>query len=263
MWWTRDDSPSRTTYTGSTSSTGSTSGSTHSRVVDARSRTVPSCELAWLLNCGAAEISPLKKRTGTLNDVWAEADEVTRAENSLRECMAGTCPSALFDAIRWARSVRGVDRELLKKARRELAPLQIRQKLENAIVSSDGDALEDALEMAVQFRLDAGLINRGRAKLAILTVDWLPLHKVTAEDVQAVGAESSAPASMRECTICLETYREGDTQAFLPCFHRFHRRCAQEWLVRRSECPVCKHCVCTGNGSATDTQYAEDAGATA
>mmetsp|Transcript_129394 Transcript_129394/g.242113 ORF Transcript_129394/g.242113 Transcript_129394/m.242113 type:complete len:263 (-) Transcript_129394:129-917(-) len=259
MWWARDDSPSRTTHTGSTSSTGSTSGSTHSRVVDTRSRTVPSCELVpWLLNCGVSEVSP-PSQTGSLSHVWAEADEVTKAENALREGMAGICPSALFDAIRWARSVRGIDRELLKKARRQLAPLQIRQKLENAITNSDADALEDALEMAVQFRLDAGLINRGRAKLATLTVDWLPLHKVTAEDVQACGADSSVPASMRECTICLETYREGETQAFLPCFHRFHVRCAQEWLVRRNECPVCKHCVCSENaGRAENASTAEN-----
>jgi hypothetical protein len=26
----------------------------------------------------------------------------------------------------------------------------------------------------------------------------------------------------------------------LPCFHQFHAKCADDWLLRKSVCPVCK-----------------------
>ena len=41
-------------------------------------------------------------------------------------------------------------------------------------------------------------------------------------------------------TVCIETYRIGETVRILPCNHRFHKSCIDQWLLARRTCPMCK-----------------------
>jgi len=63
----------------------------------------------------------------------------------------------------------------------------------------------------------------------------LPTHVMTAAEAEAV------PEECRVCTICIEDFQAGDKIQTLPCFHRFHKRCVGQWLLRNGVCPVCKH----------------------
>eukprot|EP00884_Botryococcus_braunii_P017635 jgi/Botrbrau1/4555/Bobra.60_2s0042.1 len=43
------------------------------------------------------------------------------------------------------------------------------------------------------------------------------------------------------CAICIEDYREGEKLRVLPCKHRFHMECIDQWLsARKPLCPICK-----------------------
>ena len=42
------------------------------------------------------------------------------------------------------------------------------------------------------------------------------------------------------CQVCLETLQVGDDMRTLPCLHRFHCTCIDEWLRRSATCPMCK-----------------------
>ena len=48
----------------------------------------------------------------------------------------------------------------------------------------------------------------------------------------------------RECSICLEKYKFGNSLTFLECGHLFHRKCIYEWFMNSVnydlKCPVCR-----------------------
>ena len=40
--------------------------------------------------------------------------------------------------------------------------------------------------------------------------------------------------------ICWSDYKEGEEIKFLHCFHFFHKKCIDEWLMKNPSCPYCK-----------------------
>mmetsp|Transcript_42459 Transcript_42459/g.76295 ORF Transcript_42459/g.76295 Transcript_42459/m.76295 type:complete len:352 (+) Transcript_42459:103-1158(+) len=59
------------------------------------------------------------------------------------------------------------------------------------------------------------------------------------------GAETAPPKGSDEdnskCMVCMEHFEQGEALRSLPCLHRYHQSCIDEWLMRSPECPICKH----------------------
>ncbi|KAL7496381.1 hypothetical protein ACHAWT_004693 [Skeletonema menzelii] len=51
-------------------------------------------------------------------------------------------------------------------------------------------------------------------------------------------SEESGREEAPTCSVCLETYREGETVRTIPCFHTFHVKCIDPWLAEKAECPI-------------------------
>lgn len=53
--------------------------------------------------------------------------------------------------------------------------------------------------------------------------------------------ESSDPCKdFRDCSICLESFVQGDKLNRLPCGHRFHFACLDPWVRNCGDCPYCR-----------------------
>lgn len=63
---------------------------------------------------------------------------------------------------------------------------------------------------------------------------------------QSRSRQASAESSTRpveddtKCMVCMEPFTEGVLLRTLPCLHRYHKSCVDEWLRRKSTCPICK-----------------------
>lgn len=55
------------------------------------------------------------------------------------------------------------------------------------------------------------------------------------------GAETDS--AMTECIICLEPFAEGNALRTLPCLHRYHMSCIDNWLTTNLSCPLCKSVI--------------------
>ncbi|KAK4527570.1 hypothetical protein GAYE_SCF41G5493 [Galdieria yellowstonensis] len=66
----------------------------------------------------------------------------------------------------------------------------------------------------------------------------------TQEPVKQSAAPFFAPKDDEDtalsCSICLESYLDGDLLRVLPCMHQFHSVCVDKWLRRYARCPICK-----------------------
>ena len=92
--------------------------------------------------------------------------------------------------------------------------------------SIDNLSYENLVEMSDSVQL---LVGQGMSKSAI--------NQHTLTSVYSPESDTSRDQS---CSICLNDFVANKKIRTLPCFHRFHVRCIDQWLVRKSECPVCR-----------------------
>ena len=58
---------------------------------------------------------------------------------------------------------------------------------------------------------------------------------------QILNISSTVADYSFDCSICLEEVEAGEIVKVLPgCFHMFHTRCIEPWLLQSSQCPYCR-----------------------
>lgn len=66
----------------------------------------------------------------------------------------------------------------------------------------------------------------------------------------AAAAAADKSRNKLECAICLVEFQSQDLCRELPgCGHIFHESCIDLWLLRRGDCPLCKHRIQACNAS--------------
>jgi len=98
-----------------------------------------------------------------------------------------------------------------------------------------GNPLGDTL---LQLLSAIGHVQRGVTPAVISSSTATSTFSQEAADA---NQSANADAAVNKCMVCLENFAVGDELRILPCMHRFHKACVDEWLSRSSECPICKH----------------------
>ncbi|KAJ6671142.1 hypothetical protein OIU85_014956 [Salix viminalis] len=75
------------------------------------------------------------------------------------------------------------------------------------------------------------------------------LHCLQSEVFSSVekGMEGGLSQVSWDCSICLESFTEGDELIRLPCEHRFHSACLDPWVRTCGDCPYCRRDVVVSN----------------
>jgi len=75
------------------------------------------------------------------------------------------------------------------------------------------------------------------AMIAQEYIQNLPLVKYSMEQ-EGIKNDSS-----HQCLICQFHYEKGDRLRELPCGHRFHAECVDQWLKKKDICPYCRKSI--------------------
>ncbi|XP_057426965.1 probable E3 ubiquitin-protein ligase RHY1A [Lotus japonicus] len=72
---------------------------------------------------------------------------------------------------------------------------------------------------------------------------------LTQEDVNCLHlevfriSETGLESRVQDCSICLESFTDGDELIRLPCGHKFHSACLDPWIRCCGDCPYCRRCI--------------------
>jgi len=92
------------------------------------------------------------------------------------------------------------------------------------------------------------LSGDGKGGLAPSEITCLPCFTIS-DSV----SEDDGPGEDHECPICLNEFSTGeDARKLGVCGHTFHRSCIDLWLLRCSDCPLCKRSVRTKTSDAVE-----------
>lgn len=94
-----------------------------------------------------------------------------------------------------------------------------------------------------------GQVDNGRVDIVIEAKQNMPEKSGSVtpsnKNMQEKKVEKNGEESDISCSICLEDMdvksKEEDKKVlWLPCAHKFHGKCARQWLIEKGTCPICR-----------------------
>lgn len=100
-------------------------------------------------------------------------------------------------------------------------------------VQTWGSLVTDLTSQMVRSQLLQDL-NEKPPGLTQEAIDCLHLEVFSSRET---GLESRV---LQDCSICLESFTDGDELICLPCGHKFHSACLDPWIRCCGDCPYCR-----------------------
>ncbi len=114
---------------------------------------------------------------------------------------------------------------------------------DGSLNESNSGYLEPNEQIQQEIPTKRGLTKSELTLLPISTYKTKTLNPIRKTNSQKgkTTIKKSEKVQHDSCTICIADYKNGEKLKTLPCMHRFHSDCINEWLGRKSECPLCKY----------------------
>ncbi|XP_062020473.1 probable E3 ubiquitin-protein ligase RHY1A [Rosa rugosa] len=87
------------------------------------------------------------------------------------------------------------------------------------------------------------LLQEANKKPPGLTQEVLDCLSVELFSNTELGVDGLVSKASRDCSICLESFMDGEELICLPCAHRFHTTCLGPWVRIRGDCPYCRRAI--------------------
>ncbi len=101
--------------------------------------------------------------------------------------------------------------------------------IEIQLAMRDALRLSNELFVAPEFLLNRTENGKGLTKEEI---GYMTIEKYSENDVDTDGPDM--------CSICVQSYKKKQELRKLPCGHKFHVKCVDDWLEKLAACPNCK-----------------------
>lgn len=92
-----------------------------------------------------------------------------------------------------------------------------------------------------------GLLQEPNRKPDGLTQEALDCLHVELFSSTEIAVKDLVSRTSLDCSICLESFVQGDELIRLPCGHRFHAVCLDPWVRVRGDCPYCRSVIVVTN----------------
>ena len=89
-------------------------------------------------------------------------------------------------------------------------------------------------------------VYSNRTRINVPSIKINIKKEMNQNEIDMLGTEyynSHNQYSIRQCTICMEEFKNGDELRRLNCLHIFHKNCIDPWLKKNGFCPIDKVCV--------------------
>lgn len=93
-------------------------------------------------------------------------------------------------------------------------------------------------------------VNKKPPGLTQAVLDCLSVELFSGSEIGVDGLVSRAS---RDCSICLESFMDGEELICLPCAHRFHAACLGPWVQIQGDCPYCRRVIVVDSRTAKTT----------
>jgi len=100
--------------------------------------------------------------------------------------------------------------------------------------------LEQQVPMVMVVQIDAPPEHRG-LDMATVEANTAIIAYQPSSSNAAADDNANQDEALYQCTVCLDDFNAGDELRILPCLHRYHKDCIDQWLERSTMCPTCKH----------------------
>jgi len=111
-----------------------------------------------------------------------------------------------------------------------------RRSLEGFMDMNRGNAVDDPMFLLARQMMQLQEIMEGMGQAQIPGASPELIESLPTHTIENIPDDPEAA----KCMVCLSQYEVGETVRTLPCFHRFHTSCVDEWLSRNKLCPICK-----------------------